>query len=169
MPNNNNYVAFEFNDEIKQEYFTISQEISTQIENFVPFELDQIHMTVCFLGELGKKLKNNYKQSINQINEKLQNFDIINSIEFSHYELFGTKNNLIVAIFKISNSEKNKLIELKKDFANKYDAPKEDFYVPHITLGKIQFYDSTKPFDIKKLLLNKPNHLKLTNLKMKFV
>lgn len=169
MPNNNSYVAFEFSDAIKQEYFTISQEISTKIENFIPFELDQIHMTVCFLGELGKKLKNNYKQSINHINEKLENFAPINSIEFSHYELFGTKNNLIVAIFKISNSEKNKLIELKKEFSNKYDAPDEDFYVPHITLGKIQFHDSTKPFDIKKLLLHKPNNSKLLNLKMKLV
>ena len=57
MVNKNNYIAFELDNTIIQQFYTIGQELNKVIENFCPFELEQIHMTVCFLGELSKKIK----------------------------------------------------------------------------------------------------------------
>ena len=40
MPNNNNYIAFDLDFNITNQFYLISQEISNKIENFCPFELE---------------------------------------------------------------------------------------------------------------------------------
>jgi len=53
MPNKNNYITFDLDFKTINYFYGISQELSQKINNFVPFELEQIHITVCFLGKLG--------------------------------------------------------------------------------------------------------------------
>lgn len=67
MPNKNNYIAFNLDHQTINDFYKISQELSQKINNFVPFELEQIHLTVCFLGELGKKIKTNKKETFEKL------------------------------------------------------------------------------------------------------
>ena len=157
MPNNNNYIAFDLDFNTKNEFYLIAQEISSKIENFSPFELDQIHMTVCFLGELNKKIKINKKETFDKLQSEINNFAEIGNLIFNSFELFGSKNNLIVAKFKMSKSDENKIIKFKQYCSKTYGAPDENFYVPHITLGKILHYNETNKIDVSKLNISKPN------------
>lgn len=59
---------------IIEQFYLISLEISNKIENFCPFELEQIHMTVCFLGELGKRIKTNKKETFEKLHLDIDNF-----------------------------------------------------------------------------------------------
>lgn len=156
MPNNNYYIGFDLEFEIINQFYLIGQEISTKIDNFCPFELEQIHMTVCFLGELGKKIKTNKKQTFENLHLDINNFSEISNLIFDSYELFGSKNNLIVAKFKISKSDEKKIIQFKQYCSKTYGAPDEDYYTPHVTLGKILYHNDSKTIDINNLNINKP-------------
>lgn len=169
MPNNNNYVAFDLDFDVINQFYLISQEISTKIENFCPFEFEQIHMTVCFLGELGKRIKTNKKETFEKLNLDINNFDGIGNLIFDSYELFGSKNNLIVAKFKISKSDEKKIIQFKQYCSKSYGAPNENYYAPHITLGKILNYNEKNPIDINKLNISKPIINVITCPKLKLV
>ena len=169
MPNNNNYIAFDLDYDIINQFYLISQEISTKIENFCPFEFEQIHMTVCFLGELGKRIKINKKETFEKLNYDVINFDEIENLIFDSYELFGSKNNLIVAKFKISKSDEKKIIQFKQYCSKIYGAPNEDYFTPHITLGKILNYNEKNHIDITKLNISKPIINTITNPKLKLV
>lgn len=169
MPNNNKYIAFELNSEIVEEFYNIGQNISTQINNFSPFEIDQIHMTVCFLGELFKKIKTNKKEILENLLNEIKNYPQIKTLVFDCYELFGNKNNLIVAKFKMSKSEEKNIIELKKYYSSKFNVPLEDFYVPHITLGKILNMSEKNKINLNNIKISKPINNKLYPLSMKLV
>ena len=169
MVNKNNYIAFELDNTIIQQFYTIGQELNKVIENFCPFELEQIHMTVCFLGELSKKIKIDKRKTFDQLMECIQNQPEITSLEFDSFELFGTKNNLIVAKFKISKKEQEKIIQFKKYCSENYQAPDEDYYIPHITLGKILYYNQTNQLDLSKIAIEYPLITKLGSVKMKLI
>ena len=172
MPNNNCYVAFDLDFDITNQFYVISQEISNKIDNFCPFQLEQIHMTVCFLGELGKRIKTNKKEIFEKLYLDIESFDGIGNLVFDSYELFGSKNNLIVAKFKISKSDEKKIIQFKQYCIKTYGSKNiidEDYYTPHITLGKILYYDKTNPLDINKLNISKPSINIISSPKFKLV
>jgi 2'-5' RNA ligase len=108
--------------------------IADTIDSINPFDLDQMHMTIVFLGD--KKKLPNYKKSMEKINQLINNGPTI-SLTFSNYEIFGTNGNLLVAKFLISSNDKHKIIEFKKQFIE-FGAPIEPFFSPHITIGKIK-------------------------------
>jgi 2'-5' RNA ligase len=169
MPNNNNYIAFDLDSTITNQFYLIGQEISSKIDNFSPFEFEQIHMTVCFLGELGKRIKTNKKETFEKLQLDIDNFTPIDNLVFDSYELFGSKNNLIVAKFKISKSDEKKVIQFKQYCSSTYGAPDENYYTPHITLGKILHYNDSNPININKLNISKPDTNIISNPKLKFV
>ena len=84
--------------------------IADTIDSINPFDLDQMHMTIVFLGD--KKKLPNYKKSMEKINQLINNGPTI-SLTFSNYEIFGTNGNLLVAKFLISSNDKHKIIEFK--------------------------------------------------------
>lgn len=169
MPNKNNYIAFDLDFETINDFYKISQELSQKINNFVPFELEQIHMTVCFLGELGKKIKTNKKQVFENLLFDINSQDMISTLQFDSIKLFGTKNNLVVAKFTISKKEEKKIIEFKKYCSNNYFAPDENYYTPHITLGKILYSSENDKINFDELNITKPICIKLGNVGMKLV
>jgi len=169
MPNSNSYVAFDLTADIQEQFYDISNQFASKIENFKPFEKEQIHMTVCFLGELSKKIPKDKKQTIEKLNVDIKNFEPINSLKFVGYELFGPKNNLIVARFSMCKTEEAKIIKFKSDCTEKYGAPNENFYVPHITLGKIQFANETNTVNISKLNVPNPEITNISSVKFKLV
>jgi 2'-5' RNA ligase len=61
-----------------------------------------------------------------------------NILEFDSFSLFGSHQNLIVAKFKCVNSNDfiNKMITFKRMFCQ-IGAKEENYFTPHITLGKI--------------------------------
>jgi hypothetical protein len=79
MPNNN-YIAFDLNWNMSNQFYLIVQEISNKIDNFCPFELEQIHIIVCFLGELGKRIKTNKKETFEKLQMDMNNFTPINNL-----------------------------------------------------------------------------------------
>jgi 2'-5' RNA ligase len=169
MPNKNNYVAFQLDNTIIEQYYMIGQEINKTIDNFSPFELDQIHMTVCFLGDLSKKIKINGKKILEQLDISIKTQPETSSLEFDSFELFGTKNNLIVARFKISNKEREKIIQFKKYCSDNYGAPLEDYFTPHITLGKILHFNESNCPDLFTIQIPRPKITKLGTVSMKLM
>lgn len=169
MPNSNNYIAFDLDNVICQEFYDIGQNIFAKLENFSPFELNQVHMTVCFLGELSKKIKTNKKETFENLLTEIHDFPPICTLEFDSYQLFGSKNNLVVAKFKMSKADEKKIIDLKKYYTDKFQAPKENYYTPHITLGKILNMNGENKIDLDSLNLPKPSNLKLGSISMKLV
>ena len=169
MPNNNNYIGFDLDFNTSNQFYLIGQEISSKIDNFCPFELEQIHMTVCFFGELNKRIKTNKKETFEKLHLDINNFTGIGNLEFDSYQLFGSKNNLIVAKFKISKSDEKKIIQFKQYCSKTYGAPDEDYFTPHITLGKILHYNDSNPINIDKLNISKPDYNIIFNPKLKLI
>jgi hypothetical protein len=83
---------------------------------------------------------------------------------FSKYELFSQKKNLIVAHFSLHNNIKKNIIKFKNSFVE-YGAPYEDFYEPHITIGKIMNCNSNTKVDLS-CIKNLDNNI-IYNLKLK--
>jgi 2'-5' RNA ligase len=172
--NKNRYVKFNLSVDIQKEYANIAKQIESLIISegfeYSPMDLEQIHMTVCYLGNLQQnlnKIKSNTKNKLVELDEKLNKLPPIDSIEFDRFEIFGSKQNLIIAKFKISDSDKKKIIEFKKDMTENFFAPDENFYIPHITLGKVNWFSKNKsPKELN--FINEifiPINKKLTNLK----
>lgn len=136
--------------------YKICLEIQSKInEKFIPMEKEDIHMTLCFLGQVLNKGRKE-KMIICDKNFKYfrDNFTG-NILEFDSFSLFGTHQNLIVAKFKCKNNKNfiNKMIGFKKMFCE-IGAKEEDYFTPHITLGKINnFVPDDKKIDmINKIL-----------------
>jgi hypothetical protein len=47
MPNKNNYISFDLDYETINDFYIISKELSKKINNYVPFELEQIQIIKC--------------------------------------------------------------------------------------------------------------------------
>lgn len=174
MLSKNNYIAFDLEYDLLNQFYLIGQEISNKIDIFIPFNLDQLHMTVYFLGDLFVKIKTNKKEIIDKINFDINNFEGINNLIFDSYELFGSKNNLLVAKFKISKSDEKKIIQFKQYFnitygSKKHDDIIENYFTPHITLGKILYSNKSEQFDMSKLNIPKPIINDVINPKLKLV
>lgn len=175
--NKNKFIAFNLNDEILDDYYKIAYELSFLIPNFIPMERDNLHMTVCYLGDIYRNLRQQknilVKDKIieleNKINE-ISETNKINTLIFDSFELFGEKQNLVVAKFRFppnKSNDKKQIINLKKYFSENFYAPNEDYFEPHITLGKISgANDSHKKLfaEIIKPELNEPNIKVFTNL-----
>jgi 2'-5' RNA ligase len=167
LHNKNRYVAFKLPEDLVGELYEIGLWIRDNNPDitFIPMDYEQIHMTVCFLGELSKNLIGNKKQKIQEIEQAINDFPEINQVIFDKYELFSVKQNLIVAKFIISEETKKKIIKFKKQFVQ-YGAPNEDFYVPHCTLGKIMNCNENTVFtteccsSIPRITITELHHLK---------
>ena len=164
--NKNKFIAFNLSDEIIDEYYSIAIQIAEQLPNFVPMSREDIHMTVVYLGNIYNNFAQNKisaKEKMNLLNIKLAEETPISNLAFDDICLFTQKQNLIVAKFKFftnTSSEYKQIINLKRFCSENYFAPSEDFFEPHITLGKISgandndrklFIETIKPS------LNKPN------------
>jgi len=161
MENKNKYIKFNLPENIIGEIYELGQLIKKDNEQFSPFEYNDIHMTVCYLGNLSKNLGSvNKKEKYIEIDELINNFNNnhINELTFKGFELFGDKKNLLVAIFDIPKNECNRIINFKKQFV-KYGAPQEEYYTPHITIGKLMYNSKIdihqlKTYNITNNILN---------------
>lgn len=169
MSNSISYIAFDLSNDVIYQMYLIAQHIKTIIPNFIPMEYDSIHMTVCFLGEVAKRLKS--KSKINElVNEYIPDIPVVDKLEFKSFELFGLKQNLIVATFSISNTSQQNIINIQQQCVNKYGAPEHDrIYIPHITLGKISNVNSSNIINIKNLNFPIPELKIITDLKCKII
>jgi 2'-5' RNA ligase len=156
--NKNRYIAFNLPNNLKQELYDIAQWINTHYKeiNFIPMEFNDIHMTMCFLGELSKNIKDNKKAKILELEEKIRNIPTINNMKFNKFDLFSVKKNLIVAHFTLPKHTIDQIIKLKQSFII-YGAPNELFYEPHITLGKIMNCNSSVNIDLSEIPLPQTN------------
>jgi 2'-5' RNA ligase len=168
--NKNKFIAFHLSDEILDDYYNVVESITSLMPNFIPMERDNLHMTVCYLGDIYRNLRQQknilVKDKISELENKINEFNETNKISgiiFDSFELFSEKQNLIVAKFRFASdkpNDKKQIIDLKKYFSENFFAPNEDYFEPHITLGKIsgatdsdrkKFNEQIKP------KLNKPN------------
>lgn len=137
-----NYIAlnleYEFIEQLKIICDDIKNILNVNGYDFIPMDKQNLHMTLVFLGSVlqvnrNNKIKiveNNILNFENQFNDKI--------LEFDRFELFPTeKKNLIVAKFKCSDKKFiSNMIFYKKTFTV-LDAKEENYFTPHITLGKI--------------------------------
>lgn len=149
-----NFVALELPETLINELHEVAQWIRTEFIdiNFVPMERNSIHMTLCFLGNIliGKK-----KETIDEINKLIYNFpndrhkNIV--LSFDNFCLFPEiKQNLVVAKFKCHKSFIDDTIKFKKEFV-KFGTTEENWFSPHVTLGKIQNKNNDTYIDLKKI------------------
>ena len=140
-----NYVKFYLDEpaimDSLNSIITIADKINIR---FDPMEPQQLHMTVVFLGNI---MKGMLKQDREELIKIINNFDLGGDelFTFNGYEFFGNKKNLLIAKYSAKKSVINKIIEFKKKFYQ-YGAIDEDFFVPHITLGKISSTSMTESF-----------------------
>ena len=136
-----NFIALNMDDDIIEALYSAALSISERIttHSFNPMNRSVLHMTICFLGGA---LGTDRKRKIAVIDSNIRDFSSLfggAELEFDGYSLFPeTKRNLIVAKFKCRDRN---FIPNMITYKNSYlsiGAPKEDFFVAHITLGKLQ-------------------------------
>lgn len=151
-----NYIALNLKNEFIKNLSNIIDDMKILLNNngydFYPMSEDTLHMTLVFLGNI---LSKNTKAKMNKVEDKIKLFEQqFNNLvlEFDSFELFPTsKRNLIVAKFKLVNTYTNAntntninnhqqfitdMISYKKSFVE-IGAKEENYFTPHITLGKI--------------------------------
>jgi len=143
-----NYVKFTLQEIMMENLHKIAIWIKNNCHNinFIPIDKINIHITLCFLGDIiknyhvDKKLRlKEIHTVINKFNTFLSNSDLPNNLIFEKYDLFPeSKQNLIVAKFKCSEKFMDTIIEFKKQFII-FGINDNKIFVPHVTLGKIQF------------------------------
>ncbi len=156
-----NYVKFQMDNSLDQ--IVKSLELINLIAkesniNFDPMEPHQIHMTVVFLGNIMKGMQ---KQSRDKLIQTINSFDLANDelFTFEGFDFFGNNNNLLIAKFSVKKTIINKIIEFKKQFTQ-FGAIQEDFFVPHITLGKVS--TNVLPNNFCSII----KHIQMPNLKL---
>ena len=168
MSNQNRYIEFDLPeiliDQIHEKCLLIEKCYSNINLNFIPMNKKNLHMTVCFLGELSKNIKNDKKSKIDELSHIIQNYPKVNGLEFVKYSLFSIKNNLIVAEFKLPQNQTKNIIRLKSEM-EKYGSSHEQYFTPHITLGKIM--NCKGNFTIDLLLIPRIQYEIIDNLSLK--
>lgn len=141
-----NFIALNLSKDFTEYIAAICEQIKiTLLEQtgfeFIPMEATSVHMTICFLGSV---LETDRKNKTVIVNNEIENFSeqfAGKVLEFEEFSLFpDTKKNLIVAKFKCVDKKDNfcqNIIKFKKEFT-KIGTNEENYFVPHITLGKIQ-------------------------------
>lgn len=129
----------DFTKEVKQVCDKIQEVLKEKGYEFIPMEQENLHMTLVFLGSILNTDRNN---KIKEIVPKICKFegDFNEKIlEFDNFELFpNEKRNLVVAKFKCNDRNfVSDMIKFKKSFCA-MGAKEENYFTPHITLGKIQ-------------------------------
>jgi len=110
-------------------------------------------MTLCFLGQI---LNKGRKEKMVICDDNFRHFREYfsgNILEFDEFSLFGTHQNIIVVKFKCKNNKNfiHKMIKFKKMFCQ-IGANEENYFTPHITLGKINNFN---PNQQKVNMINK--------------
>jgi len=133
-----NYITFELNEE-STSISGLIDVIGTIAENhhirFDPISPEQIHMTVVFLGNIMKGMQKQQRALLMNVTNSLY-IDPAIAFTFAGLELFGNHQNLLIAKFSTAKTNIDTIISFKKKFECFGTRP-EDFFVPHITLGKI--------------------------------
>ena len=136
-----NFVALNLSYDFKSELHQICLKINDLIPGyeFIPMEQENLHMTLAFLGGC---LLQDRKRKMGIVNKNMEEFNLTfenKILEFDEFSLFpDTKKNLVVAKFKCR--DKNFIKEMKKfkKLFCEIGAKEENYFTPHITLGKIQ-------------------------------
>jgi|SaaInlStandDraft_6_1057023.scaffolds.fasta_scaffold17757_3 2'-5' RNA ligase len=157
------YISLNLSEEFAEYVAEICLKIQKIIKNetgyeFNPMRKTGVHMTICFLGKIKKYGDLNMKFIEEKKEEFSNKFDGI-TLEFDDYKIFS-RGNLIVAAFKCKNISNNKfvndIIEYKNSFVNN-GANEENYFTPHLTLGKIQNVPKKGPnFNFSDLLKSAP-------------
>lgn len=113
-------------------------------------DYDKIHMTIVFLGSAMKGMQKEVRKSVIRLIDTFHCADAVLTLD--HYELFGREKNLLVACFT-GPPEFVECVIRHKSLYERYGAKKEDFFTPHITLGKIH---STTNHEVDLALLSIP-------------
>lgn len=137
------YIELSLPTGLRTELFRINKYLAEQIPNYNPMTLGGFHMTAIYIGDIAQYAKS-VNKSVKVLLAELQllvdefNKVPLTSLQFTGYDLFSKKRNLIVARYNISHDEQIRILDLKKICATKFGAPSESYYEPHITMGKIQ-------------------------------
>lgn len=158
MPNRNSYLVISLSDKLRSNLYLLAQNIKKSIANidngngnldFDLMELENIHITFFFTGELLHKLsriqlKKWYDSVTVIINEVLNDAKLNESlmIQYTGLDLFPpTKSNLIVAKFEVDNlldEMYKKIKESSKHLLGSESSKLNMEWIPHCTLGKIR-------------------------------
>jgi 2'-5' RNA ligase len=93
-------------------------------------------MTVVFLGDIMKGMKKTDREALYIAVNAFDLGDTAGIMAFDSFEFFGKHRNLLIAKFKAPQYVIDHIITYKKQFV-KFGAVEEDFFLPHITLGKL--------------------------------
>lgn len=149
-----NFVALDLTHDFRNEIHQICVQIKEQIKDyeFIPMDEENLHMTLCFLGSVLMENRKNKMLTIDCNGQIFANEFGGKILEFDQYSLFpDSKKNLIVAKFKCS--DKNfiaDMIKFKKMFC-KIGAKEENYFTPHVTLGKIQGVKANANIDLSSI------------------
>jgi 2'-5' RNA ligase len=154
-----NYISLDLDYTFTEEVCNVCLEIQQLIKSheFIPMEQHSLHMTLCFLGD---SLQTDRKNKMKIVNEQMENFSGLFCDQFLTFDKFSlfpeTKKNLVVAIFKSNDvSFIQKMTNFKREFV-RIGAKEEDFFVPHITLGKIQNMNLSRAHKLDDMLRQIP-------------
>lgn len=153
-----NYIALN----LEQTFITNIQNILDDVKNilntngyvFEKSNLSDLHMTLVFLGNILLTDKSNKLIKIDdKINYFTNNFNGL-TLEFDQFDFFNSRNkNLIVMKFKCNDPNFIKNMILYKNSFVELGAKKENYFTPHITLGKIKSSQTNvNATDIKNIL-----------------
>jgi 2'-5' RNA ligase len=129
------FIAVDLPEDIKKKITSIINEIKAKDTDVKFVELENLHITLKFLGEVGDEKKEEINNILSSVAAKFNTFEV----ETDGLGYFGTPNFIKVLWLGLS-SGKEKLIELIKELDNKlnYIRPNEYQPSPHITLGRVQ-------------------------------
>lgn len=135
-----NYIALDLEDNFIKNIYVFSLQLKNDLKN-IGYELDimekhNLHMTLCFLGDC---LKTNTKEKMCKVCENIRTFENNSSgnvLEYDSLDIFCS--NLLVIKFKCVTSD---FIDKTTAFKHKFEkigAKHENYFTPHITIGKIK-------------------------------
>lgn len=136
-----NYIKFQLDEDsllpsLVEVLFRITAFAAEHHLRFDAMPAHQLHMTVVFLGDIMKGMKKTDREALTV---EVNRFDLKESVgllTFESFEFFGKHQNLLIAKFSTSEAVTKQIIAFKKQFVQ-FGAIEEDFFLPHITLGKL--------------------------------
>ncbi len=130
------FIAFEIDENIKNEIMKIEEEIKENRIDIKLVEKENLHITLKFLGNIEKRLLEKIFSILDNIKEK--KFEI--SVE--DIGAFPNEKNIRVLWAGIKEGKEN-IIRIQKELDNKLLSlgfKKEEDFIPHITFGRIKSF-----------------------------
>jgi len=142
------FIAFDISEEAKKELEMLQSNIKKSSENNAKLSfVKEFHLTMKFLGDVNEN-------KVEEIKERLQKvrFDKFTAV-FDDAGIFPSESYIRVVWIGLSPEDKITLLQQKIEESLKGMFPKDNRFLPHLTLARVKFVKDKKAFieSIKKL------------------